>query len=136
VGQGNDAPFGNAVIRFSLCGNAKKEYPESAVSIRIDLTFDPDLFKSTAMPNVRIVEKEEVAAAGWMLHPATKRLIIQWVVAIVVAFGLGTWLVWWAAHLQRQFALDEIRAACLRVLPETVDRCVDTVIIQRGGARR
>ena len=88
------------------------------------------------MPNLQVVEKEEVVAAGWILHPATRRLIIQWVVAVVVTFGLGTWLVWWAAHLQRQFALDEIRAACLRVLPETVDRCVDTVIIQRGGARR
>jgi hypothetical protein len=42
----------------------------------------------------------------------------------------------WAINLQRQFAEDEIRGACQRVMPETVQRCVDTVIIQRGGARR
>ena len=106
------------------------------VSFRIELTFDPDRFDLTTMPNLQVVEKEETVAEGWMSHPATRRLIIQWVVAVVVAFGLGTWLVWWAAHVQRQFALEEIRAACQHVLPETLDRCVDTVIIQRGGARR
>jgi hypothetical protein len=51
-------------------------------------------------------------------------------------FSVGSWLVWWAINLQRQFAEDEIRSACQRVMPETVERCVDTVIIQRGGARR
>jgi len=49
---------------------------------------------------------------------------------------MGSWLVWWTIHLQRQFAEDEIRAACQRVMPDTVQRCVDTVVIQRGGARR
>jgi hypothetical protein len=39
-------------------------------------------------------------------------------------------------HLQRQFAEEEIRAACQRVMPETMQRCVDTVVIQRGGMRR
>ena len=63
-------------------------------------------------------------------------LIVQWAVGIVAAFGLGTWLVWWAASVQRALTLEDIRAACQRVMPETVDRCVDTVIIQRGGARR
>ena len=106
------------------------------LSIRIDLTFDPNRFDLRAMPNLQVVEKEDMVADRWMPHPATRRVIIQWVVASVVAFGLGTWLVWWAAYLQRQFALEEIRAACQRVLPETLDRCVDTVIIQRGGARR
>lgn len=88
------------------------------------------------MPNLQVVEKEEIVAVRSMPYPATIRLIIQWVVAVAAAFGLGTWLVWWAAYSQRQFALEEIRAACQRVMPETVDRCVDTVIIQRGGARR
>ena len=64
------------------------------------------------------------------------RLVVQWIVCTILAFLIGSWLVWWAINLQRQFAEDEIRGACQRVMPETVERCVDTVIIQRGGARR
>lgn len=64
------------------------------------------------------------------------RLVIQWTVGAMLVFLMGSWLVWWAIHLQRQFAEDEIRAACQRVMPDTVQRCVDTVVIQRGGARR
>ncbi|MDP1769002.1 MAG: hypothetical protein Q8L74_09395 [Nitrospirota bacterium] len=64
------------------------------------------------------------------------QLVIQWTIGTVFAVLLGSWLVWWAIHLQRQFAEDEIRAACERVMPDTVQRCVDTVVIQRGGARR
>jgi len=63
-------------------------------------------------------------------------LVMQWTVGTILAFLIGSWLVWWAINLQRQFAEDEIRSACQRVMPETVERCVDTVIIQRGGARR
>jgi hypothetical protein len=63
-------------------------------------------------------------------------LITQWVVGTVLAFLIGSWLVWWAINLQRQFSADEIQGACQRVMPETVQRCVDTVIIQRGVARR
>ena len=88
------------------------------------------------MPNLQVVEREEIATVRSLSPSATTRLIIQWVVGIAVAFGLGTWLVWWAAYSQRQFAIDEIRAGCQRVMPDTVERCVDTVIIQRGGARR
>lgn len=64
------------------------------------------------------------------------RLVMQWVVGTVLAFLIGSWLVWWAINLQRQFSADEIKDACQRVMPETVQRCVDTVIIQRGVARR
>ena len=64
------------------------------------------------------------------------RLVAQWVVGTVLAFLIGSWLVWWAINLQRQFSADEIKDACQRVMPETVQRCVDTVIIQRGVARR
>jgi len=63
-------------------------------------------------------------------------LVMQWTAGTILAFLIGSWLVWWAINLQRQFAEDEIRAACQRVMPETVERCVDTVILQRGGARR
>ncbi|GIW53866.1 MAG: hypothetical protein KatS3mg082_0270 [Nitrospiraceae bacterium] len=54
----------------------------------------------------------------------------------IVAALIGTWLVWLSAYVQRTMAEEEIRAACRRVMPETADRCFDTVIIQRGGARR
>lgn len=57
-------------------------------------------------------------------------------VGAVLAVVIGTWLVWFSASLQRRFQEEDIRAACQRVMPETVERCVDTVIIQRGGARR
>ena len=64
------------------------------------------------------------------------RFVIQWMVGTLLLVLMGSWLVWWAIHLQRKFAEDEIRAACQRVMPDTVQRCVDTVVIQRGGARR
>lgn len=64
------------------------------------------------------------------------RLVLQGIVGAILALLIGSWLVWWATKLQWQFAEDEIRGACQRVMPETVQRCVDTVIIQRGGARR
>jgi hypothetical protein len=63
-------------------------------------------------------------------------LVMQWAAGTILAFLIGSWLVWWAINLQRQFVEDEIRAACQRVMPEAVERCVDTVILQRGGARR
>jgi hypothetical protein len=63
-------------------------------------------------------------------------LVMQWAAGTILAFLIGSWLVWWAINLQRQVAQDEIQAACQRVMPETVERCVDTVILQRGGARR
>lgn len=62
--------------------------------------------------------------------------IWQWVVGAVLLVALGSWLVWFSAYLQRMFIEEDIHAACQRVMPDTVQRCVDTVIIQRGGARR
>ena len=60
----------------------------------------------------------------------------QWVVGVVLVVAIGSWLVWLSAYVQRMFIEEDIRVACERVMPETVQRCVDTVIIQRGGARR
>lgn len=88
------------------------------------------------MPNLKVVGEDERVTVRPPSDPATLRLLIQWMVGLVAAFVLGTWLVWWGAYQQRQFALEEIRAACQRVMPETIARCIDTVIIQRGGARR
>ena len=88
------------------------------------------------MQNLHVVAKDDlpVEVAAVRSFPIT--LVVQWSVGIVVAFALGTWLVWWAASLQRSFTMEDIRSACQRVMPETVERCIDTVIIQRGGARR
>jgi len=88
------------------------------------------------MPNLHVVSDDALPAvtARPALFPI--KTIVQWCVGILVAFGLGTWLVWWAAVVQRAFTLEDVRSACQRVMPESVERCVDTVTIQRGGARR
>lgn len=62
-----------------------------------------------------------------------------WVYVIVgtlLAVVIGSWLVWFSAYVQRKQNEEDIRAACRRVMPDTADRCFDTVIIQRGGVRR
>lgn len=88
------------------------------------------------MANLQVVQRDDLPllTASSALFPV--RAVLQWVVAIVALFGLGTWFVWWAASVQRTLIMEDIRSACERVMPETVERCVDTVIIQRGGARR
>jgi hypothetical protein len=83
--------------------------------------------------DIRVGTHAQVGLGG---SSSVVRLVVQWVVGTILVFLLGSWLVWWAISLQGQFAEDEIRGACQRVMPETVQRCVDTVIIQRGGARR
>ena len=88
------------------------------------------------MPNLQVVSKEELPVEATPVGCSTTKLVVQWTVGTMLVFLIGSWLVWWALYLQRQFAEDEIRTACQRVMPETVERCVDTVIIQRGGARR
>jgi hypothetical protein len=88
------------------------------------------------MATLQVVKEDQVAVAPAVPRPTITPLVVQWSVGILVVFSLGTWLVWWAAYSQRQFVLEEIRTACHRVMPETVERCVDTVVIQRGGARR
>jgi hypothetical protein len=49
---------------------------------------------------------------------------------------IGTWLVWFFSTTQHRIAEEEVRAACQRVMPETAERCFDTVVLQRGGVRR
>ena len=88
------------------------------------------------MQNIRVVAKDDPTSEMTSIPSFPTALVVQWITGVVLAFALGTWLVWWAASLQRTFALEDIRSACLRIMPETVERCVDTVIIQRGGARR
>jgi hypothetical protein len=57
-------------------------------------------------------------------------------VTLVLLAMIGTWLVWFSAFIQRDLQEEDIRAACRRAMPETADRCFDTVVIQRGGIRR
>ncbi|SLM49224.1 protein of unknown function [Nitrospira japonica] len=103
------------------------------------------------MPNLQVVEPsveqavEQAVKKGRMSEEPSRSpsgttgaigTVIRWTVGIVVAFALGSWLVWLTAYLQRHFVLEDIRSSCQRIMPDAVERCVDTVIIQRGGARR
>lgn len=88
------------------------------------------------LQNLQIVPKDDLPVPVSAQHVFPLRLVVQWIIGIVVLFGLGTWLVWWDATVHRTFMLEDIRGACQRVMPETADRCVDTVIIQRGGGGR
>lgn len=73
------------------------------------------------------------ASAARVSVPAA---IWRWVAGTLIALLLGSWFVWLAVYLQHQRVEEDIRAACRRVMPETADRCFDTVVIQRGGVRR
>ena len=88
------------------------------------------------MPNLHVVSDDALPIVTAPPSSFPIKLIVQWCVGIVVAFALGTWLVWWAALVQRAFTLEDIRSACQHVMPESIERCIDTVTIQRGGARR
>lgn len=88
------------------------------------------------MSDQQVIQHEAYAQEATRGLSGGIRFVVQWIVGTMLVFLIGSWLVWWAINLQRQFAEDEIRAACQRVMPDTVQRCVDTVVIQRGGARR
>lgn len=96
----------------------------------------PSLVLPSSMSNQQEVQLETPAQGSPRGLSGGVRLVVQWMVGTILAFLIGSWLVWWATNLQWQFAEDKIRGACQRVMPETVQRCVDTVIIQRGGTRR
>ena len=88
------------------------------------------------MQSFPILSKTDLPTEAAPLGSSATRLLLQWVFVIAAAFVLGSWLVWLNASVQRSITMDDIRAACQRLMPDTVERCVDTVIIQRGGARR
>ncbi len=96
----------------------------------------PSLVSPSSMSNQQEVQSDIPAQDSPGGLSGGVRLVVQWIVGTILVLLIGSWLVWWATNLQRQIAEDEIRGACQRVMPETVQRCVDTVIIQRGGARR
>jgi len=88
------------------------------------------------MPSLHVVADDEVLPSKTSAGAFPAKLVVQWCVGIFAAFTLGTWLVWWSAVVQRTFTTEDIRSACQLVMPESVERCIDTVTIQRGGARR
>jgi hypothetical protein len=82
-------------------------------------------------------ERSEDNTAGFGRQTGECR--VTWTMLLTGAMLLaliGTWLVWFSFVVQRKFNEEDIRAACQRVMPEAAERCVDTVIIQRGGVRR
>jgi hypothetical protein len=89
------------------------------------------------MPAVRIVTHEEVPPIPiTTVKISTMRVWIYLGVTLVLLAVIGTWLVWFSAFIQKSLQEDDIRAACRRAMPDTADRCFDTVVIQRGGVRR
>ena len=88
------------------------------------------------MPSVHLVPQEEAPPA------AVKSAASSWSAWGYLAAGavllavIGSWLVWFSASVQRKFQEEDIRAACQRVMPDTAERCFDTVVIQRSGIRR
>ncbi len=89
------------------------------------------------MPAVRIVTHEEVSPAPvTTVKTSATRVWTYLGVSLVLLALIGTWLVWFSVFIQRNLQEDDVRAACRRVMPDTADRCFDTVVIQRGGIRR
>lgn len=91
------------------------------------------------MPSVHLIsdsEKGEVPSVPALAAPSPWTGWSYLVAGAVLLAAIGTWLVWFSALMQHQFQQEDIRAACQRVMPETAERCVDTVVIQRGGVRR
>ena len=90
------------------------------------------------MPSIRLVSDSEKD----VLPVASMSAMFSWTIMGYIAVGgvilavIGTWLVWFSVSMQLKLQEEEIRAACQRVMPETAERCFDTVVIQRGGVRR
>ena len=65
-----------------------------------------------AMSDQQVIQHETHAQDTPRVLSSRVLLVMQWTVGTMLAFLIGSWLVWWAMHLQRQFADDEIRDAC------------------------
>lgn len=89
-----------------------------------------------SVPHLQAVPEEGSSAEVTKPLASQRSFLWYWVLGSVLVLLIGSWLVVLSTYLQRKFIEDDIRAACQRVMPETVERCVDTVIIQRGGVRR
>jgi len=109
-----------------ICGDASGMVPMNA-----NRSFSQEI--DMAVPRIIPQDQEPAPVAG---SSRPRSVWAYLAVGAALAVVIGTWLVWFSAALERRFQEEDIRAACQRVMPETVDRCVDTVVIQRGGARR
>ncbi|TKS60403.1 MAG: hypothetical protein EWM72_01442 [Nitrospira sp.] len=88
------------------------------------------------MPSVHLVSEVEAPPAEVTSTLPPWKAWSYLVAGAVLLAVIGTWLVWFSASVQRKFQEEDIRAACQRVMPDTAERCFDTVVIQRGGVRR
>ena len=89
------------------------------------------------MPPVRLVTEEDATPTIVTRVSISPGKVWSYIGASALVLAIiGTWLVWFSAFVQRSLDEDGIRAACQRAMPDQVDRCFDTVMIQRGGARR
>ena len=88
------------------------------------------------MPAVRLVDEEEIHPVTMPTAASPVRGWSYIIVSALLVAVIGTWLVWFSAVTQQNLQEQEIRAACQRTMPDTADRCFDTVVIQRGGLRR
>ena len=88
------------------------------------------------MPAVRLVTADESTpvVATRVISPGRVWSYIG--VSALLLTTIGTWLVWFSMFIQRNIQEEDIRAACRRAMPETAERCFDTVVLQRGGVRR
>jgi hypothetical protein len=89
-----------------------------------------------SMQHLQAVPEESSPATAAEHMPIQRYSLWYWVLGSMLMLLIGSWFVWLSAYLQWKFVDDDIRAACHRTMPDAADRCVDTVIIQRGGARR
>lgn len=88
-------------------------------------------------------EKLPFSLAGWLgakVAESRQGIRASWlkemVVGAILIAVVGMWLVWFWSFLRDSAIREEILGACTRVMKEDVQRCYDTVIIQRGGFRR
>ena len=113
------------------CKKLFSEYP-----LRYDLGDDPYCLGDPTMPAVRLVDEEEAHPVAIPTAVSPVRAWSYIVVSALLVAVIGTWLVWFSAVTQRNLQEQDIRAACQRTMPDTAERCFDTVVIQRGGVRR
>ena len=88
------------------------------------------------MPLVHLVSQDEAPPASFSSATWPWLAWSYLVVGAVLMAVIGTWLVWFSMSVQRRLQAEDIRAACQRLMPETAERCFDTVVIQRGGVWR
>jgi hypothetical protein len=81
------------------------------------------------MPSVRLVTEEEVSTVVTSA-PTTSSGVWRYIaISVMLLRIIGTWLIWFSAFVQRNLQEEDIRAACRRAMPDTADRCFDTVVI-------